>query len=1509
MMRGRRVLAVVLVFCMVMGLVVCPVGKEKVQAAEFESYEYESLDSDTVIITKYNGSDQVLVVPETIESKRVVSLAEEAFKNCDVLTTISLPAGLTGIGNRAFEDCTALTEISLPAGLTSMGTEVFRGCTALTKASLPDGLTSIGDSSFYACTNLAEISFPSNLASIGESAFLSCRSITKISLPEGLTSIGKGAFSSCDKLTEISIPEGLISIGEQAFQYCSSLTDVYYSGLKEQWDQVQIEPNGNNELLGAQIHYSDDILNDYDYKILSNDTIEITKYKGSDTEAEIPAEIENRRVTSIGEQAFGECGNLTKISCPNGVTNIGEYAFRNCSKLTAIDLSSGLASIGNGAFFDCGNLAQINIPSGVTNIGESAFSGCRSLAGISIPNGVTSIGAATFSGCENLSAVSLPSGIKSIGSLAFSDCYSLSGISLPDSLTGIGDNAFEGCRRLAKIDIPAGVTSIGKTAFHNCAGLTEINLPTGITDIGEQVFRNCTGLTKVELPDGVTGIGEMAFAGCTGLTEIHIPNSMASIKQSAFQQCSSLKDVYYSGLREQWDKITISTVNNEALLNAQIHCDLIPDDPAEDYDYETLEDGTIEITAYKGSDAKVKVPDQIDGKKVTSIGFDAFINKDSLTEITIPSGITRLGASSNPDLREGFFRNCPNLKWIYVDDGNEYFLAEEGVLFNKQKTELIKCPQAKQGEYVIPSSVTKIGNGAFCDCGNLTKITVPPGVNSIGYTAFCRCGRLLAITIPDGVTLIDEFTFGGCVNLTEITIPDGVTSIGYASLGDCRSLASVAMPQSVKKIDGFAFNGCSSLKDVYYSGTKEQWDQIDIASDNEELLHAEIHYKENPEPVPDEAETILPETVDAKEELERLKAGDQLSLEKDFQHYLTNEQIDLVESSLYIWLAEINYAYKYSGNSGVKERIMKKAGIDPQGDFISGTEQAITHISVETKYGPKTFEVTLNLGKPDDSNNLYPAYGIMHYEVLEKEGIASDVPMSGRIGKESYADMGVFIDCVSRASEDSLHNTYQWQSLSDEMIAGILMDKTATEIIGNKNGSFSTGTFILYEETLAAYSKKVTISCPVDVSVYSMDGEEVGSIVNNKPSGGNQNVRLDVNGESKSVYLTNNDYYLGLRGTDTGTMKYEVEEIVNKDVRRNVQYLELQLKEDMQYEGYVFRALNIDSDLYELRTKGGSSRETFYADEDKYYETLSLFRRIQGLSLSQKNTSLDADKTVQLNASLYPLNVSNPNLQWTTDSASIARVDSNGLVTAVGAGRATVTVSTKDGSFLKQYCIIDVADKIVDVPGGNTGGSSGSSSGGSSGGSSGNSGGSSVPVEQEKTPVVVKLHYVLQFHANGGTGLSRRTMTLLAEDSPGIMPKVKRKDYLFSGWYTQQDGGTKVAGDKPLKEAMTLYAQWTKASAPAKAAAPTLKSGKKGQMQVSFKSVTGAAGYQIEYSVSKKFTSAKTKDAGASAKKKTISALKAGKKYYVRLRAYSVDSMKNRIYGAYSTVKSVKVKG
>lgn len=140
---GKRILSVMLTLCMVMGPAVSSAGIWKAQAAVFGAYEYADLSDETVKITKYAGADKILEVPETMDGKRVVSIGAHAFDNCDDLTEISLPSGLTSIENSAFSSCDSLIKVSLPSGVTSIGAQAFDLCGNLKEINLPPDLTSI----------------------------------------------------------------------------------------------------------------------------------------------------------------------------------------------------------------------------------------------------------------------------------------------------------------------------------------------------------------------------------------------------------------------------------------------------------------------------------------------------------------------------------------------------------------------------------------------------------------------------------------------------------------------------------------------------------------------------------------------------------------------------------------------------------------------------------------------------------------------------------------------------------------------------------------------------------------------------------------------------------------------------------------------------------------------------------------------------------------------------------------------------------------------------------------------------------------------------------------------------------------------------------------------------------------------------------------------------------------------------------------------------------------------
>ncbi|MEY8333207.1 Ig-like domain-containing protein [Lachnospiraceae bacterium 47-T17] len=334
-------------------------------------------------------------------------------------------------------------------------------------------------------------------------------------------------------------------------------------------------------------------------------------------------------------------------------------------------------------------------------------------------------------------------------------------------------------------------------------------------------------------------------------------------------------------------------------------------------------------------------------------------------------------------------------------------------------------------------------------------------------------------------------------------------------------------------------------------------------------------------------------------------------------------------------------------------------------------------------------------------------------------------------------------------------------------------------------------------------------------------------------------------------------------------------------------------------------------------------------------------KKVQKISLSIADTSLTAGKTLQLKAEIIPANAENKTLRWTSDNKSVAIVDSNGLVTAVGEGKATITASSTDGSNISASCVISVTKKseggdsttptepgtptnpdtptepgtptppdtptnpgtptnpnVPTTPGTPTNPSTPT-----------NPGIPTNPSQPDDSSLeTTLLYYIVKFDANGGKNLSRKTMTLLNDDNLGILPKTTRKNYTFKGWYTQKTGGKKVTKNTVLNAATTLYAQWTKVTKPTQVLSTSLEVSKKGQLTVSVKKVKGATGYEIAYSTNKKFPASATKKVRMTALKKTLKNLKSGKTYYVKIRAYKTDSSGNRIYGAYSVVKNISVK-
>jgi len=608
------------------------------------------------------------------------------------------------------------TQIEIPSTLdgrdvTQIGWDVFRGNTTITSAVIPNTVKVIQSGAFLGCTSLSQVTLSEGLVSLEDVVFGECTSLTNIILPESLQRIGGRAFWRSG-LKEIEIPNQIVSIDSDAFSYCEGLESVKFPDtLKE---------------IGEGVFYKCRNLRSIE---IPNQVISIGKSAFYDCEGLESIKFSDS-LEEIGEEAFYECGNLQEIVIPSRMKVIGDRAFGLCDNLSNVVFTAGVEVIGKQAFSTCKNLKEIEILERLTSIGEGAFSFCEGLGSARFSDSLKKIGGTVFYGCEGLESVKLSDSLEEIGEEAFYNCKKLKNVDIP-KVERIGNAAFSCCTSLEKLVLPEGLTIIGDSAFYSCDRLEDIILPNSLTRIENQAFGNCyyvteegevKGLASISIPENVIFIGSNAFWGCSALEKIDVAEGNAefcSMDGILFNKAKTELLYFPEGKHMEEYEIPSSVQKLGDYAFAYIDVDM------ENISI-VIPDTIREIGAYAFYNCylgNIKLP-----KDLKSIGDYAF-RYSLYEEIEIPSGVTYIG--------EGAFSENYYLTSINVDAANPSFCSQNGVLFNKAKTELITYPGGMEGEkYSVPSGVTRILLKAFSENWNLKEVLLPKSVSKIERYAF-----------------------------------------------------------------------------------------------------------------------------------------------------------------------------------------------------------------------------------------------------------------------------------------------------------------------------------------------------------------------------------------------------------------------------------------------------------------------------------------------------------------------------------------------------------------------------------------------------------------------------------------------------------------------------------------------------------------------------------------------------------------------------------------------------
>ena len=738
-----------------------------------------------------------------------------------------------------------------------------------------------------------------------------------------------------------------------------------------------------------------------------------------------------------------------------------------------------------------------------------------------------------------------------------------------------------------------------------------------------------------------------------------------------------------------------------------------------DYTYTDNNDGTVTITNYGGSEKDVVVPEELDGKMVSAIGYAAFAECRSLESLVVPETVTRLQdyafsqctsltraqlPESIVSLGRGVFKNCILLEEVNIPTSLTT-VAMEMFAGCTSLTE-IEIPQTIRSlgdsafsgcsglsEIVLPDNVTSLGSAAFRSCVNLERINLSPRLTTIGNNAFAECYELASIEFPQTLRQIGQSAFMNCISLTQITLPESITNLGYSAFTGCSSLTEINLPANLQSIPDSAFSACSSLQHIELPEN--------ITSVGASAFAACVSLEE----------ITLPDSV--------TEIGSGIFSDCDSLVSVNlSEDIETIPSE----------AFRYCDNL---HTVVVPSGVREVGNNAFADCASLTAVFLPGSIARADFGSTVFYNSPNavlyvlNGSGAY-SYAInagLNYVVLDDEITMDDDEITLQAGESR--EMVVMRRNYSVASNTDL----TWES-------------TNSEIASVENGVITAhrgGDAIISAETSTGARAEVSVHVDDEekpITSITLNNTQMEMNINTRqglratitPSDTTDSKLLSWESEDPTIAIVSATGNVTAKGAGTTTITVSAENGVSASCEVTVKspITAVRLSQtDMTLErgaSQQLRTMIEPVDTTDDRTLSWSSSVPSVAMVDDEGNVTALSEGyaiirvetsngktatctvqvvetqeapITGVSLDQENVTLAEGENTTLNATITPSDTTDDRtLIWSSDAPEVAVVN-GGVVTAIAPGTATITVTTSNG--LSDSCVITVEPKEIAI--------------------------------------------------------------------------------------------------------------------------------------------------------------------------------------------------------------------